>query len=48
MRYLLIIAVLFGGLSLAGLSACNTTKGFGEDVEDTGEWIQDKAEDAEE
>lgn len=28
-------------------SACNTTRGFGEDVEATGEAIEDSAEDAE-
>ena len=47
MRYLIVLALVVGGLSLSALSACNTTKGFGEDVEDSGEWIQDKAEDAE-
>jgi predicted small secreted protein len=26
------------------LSACETTKGLGKDVEDAGEWIQKKAE----
>jgi predicted small secreted protein len=34
------------GLAL-GLAACNTVKGAGEDVEDSGEWIQDQAEDDE-
>jgi entericidin B len=32
---------------IAGLGACNTTRGFGEDVEATGEAVQDAAQDAE-
>ncbi|HET6630286.1 MAG TPA: entericidin A/B family lipoprotein [Woeseiaceae bacterium] len=46
MKTLILLAwmlVLFGGLS-----ACNTTRGAGEDVEATGEGIQDAAEDVEE
>lgn len=30
-----------------GLAACNTVGGAGEDIEDSGEWIQDQAEDDE-
>lgn len=41
--YMLIL--IASGLSLA---ACNTTRGFGEDVEATGEAVQDVAENAEE
>ncbi len=38
-----IVAVLMiGGLGL-GLAACETAEGFGEDVEDAGEAIQDSA-----
>ena len=38
--------LLIAGVSLMGLSACSTTKGFGQDVQDTGEYIEEKAEDA--
>ncbi|MCC9624078.1 entericidin A/B family lipoprotein [Thalassospira sp. MA62] len=39
-----IFAVLMiSGMGL-GLAACETTEGFGEDVEDAGEAIQDSAE----
>lgn len=41
--YLLILSMF--GLSMA---ACNTTRGFGEDVEATGEAVQDVAENTEE
>jgi predicted small secreted protein len=34
------------GVLAAGLSGCNTSKGFGEDLESVGEDIQDEAEDA--
>ncbi len=30
-------------LMVLTLSACETMKGFGKDVEDAGEWVQDKA-----
>lgn len=33
--------------AMLGLSACNTTRGVGEDVEATGEGVQDVAEDTE-
>lgn len=36
---------LLMALFTLGLAACNTTAGFGEDVEATGENIQDAAED---
>ena len=46
MKTLLYMITVFAfGLSLA---ACNTTRGFGEDVEATGEAVQDVAENAEE
>lgn len=32
--------------SLGSLNACSTAEGFGQDVEDTGEYIEDKADDA--
>jgi predicted small secreted protein len=28
---------------LVGLTACETMKGLGKDVEDAGEWVQEKA-----
>jgi predicted small secreted protein len=40
----LILMLIFAG----ALSACNTTRGFGEDVAATGEGIQKVAEDTEE
>jgi predicted small secreted protein len=40
----LILILIFAG----ALSACNTTRGFGEDVAATGEGIQKVAEDTEE
>ncbi len=35
-------------LGLLGLAACNTTRGFGQDVEATGEAIEETAEDTQE
>ena len=43
MRNVVTISMLM--LALA-LGACSTAEGFGQDVEDTGEYIEDKAEDA--
>lgn len=43
MRNLLPISAIM--LALA-LGACSTAKGFGQDVEDTGEYIEEKADDA--
>jgi len=31
------------GLMVFTLSACETMKGLGKDVEDAGEWVQEKA-----
>lgn len=46
MKTILYMFILFAaGLSMA---ACNTTRGFGEDVEATGEAVQDVAENTEE
>jgi len=45
MKNLTLFWVLLAGFSL---SACNTTRGLGEDVEATGEGIQHVAEEAEE
>ena len=44
MKYLTLFWLLIAGVSL---SACNTTRGFGEDVEATGEGIQTAAEETE-
>ncbi|MEJ2256659.1 MAG: entericidin A/B family lipoprotein [Woeseiaceae bacterium] len=41
------IAVLLTALLGFGLGGCNTTQGFGEDVEAAGEAIEDTAEEAE-
>jgi len=40
--------MVIAGLLFAswGLAACNTTEGFGKDVENTGEAVQDAARDA--
>ncbi len=38
--------LLIVGISLACLSACSTAKGFGQDVQHTGEYIEEKADDA--
>ena len=35
-----------GAVSMTALSGCNTTKGFGEDLEAAGDAISDEAEDA--
>jgi predicted small secreted protein len=39
------LKLVFLLLGLLGLAACNTTKGFGQDVEATGDAIEDTAED---
>jgi len=38
-----LVLAMFG---LASLNACSTASGFGQDVEDTGEYIEEKADDA--
>lgn len=45
MKILSLIAVLMLSLGLAG---CNTTRGFGQDVEAVGDTIEDTAEEASE
>ena len=30
-----------------GLAACSTVEGAGQDIEDTGEWVEDKADESE-
>ena len=35
--------VLGMGMMVFTLSACETMKGLGKDVEDAGEWVQEKA-----
>jgi predicted small secreted protein len=42
------LALLFSalGLSATALTGCNTSEGFGEDVESVGEDIQDEADEA--
>jgi predicted small secreted protein len=42
MRKALIILTL--GFVVLTLSACETMKGFGKDMEDAGEWVQKKAQ----
>ena len=39
---------LFAALSLLGLAACETAEGFGQDVENTGEYIEEGAEEIDE
>ena len=41
-----IISLMFIAVMAAGVSACNTFKGFGQDVERGGEKVQDAATDA--
>jgi entericidin B len=41
MKKLLVILAL--GMMVFALSACETMKGLGKDVEDAGEWVQEKA-----
>ena len=41
MKKILIMMAL--GIMVATLPACETMKGLGKDVEDAGEWVQDKA-----
>lgn len=38
-----VLIVLAMGLLVFTLSACETMKGFGKDVEGAGEWVQEKA-----
>lgn len=45
MKNLILLAWM---VALFGLTACNTTRGVGEDVEATGEGVQETAEDVEE
>jgi predicted small secreted protein len=44
MQLALLVSAL--GLSATALTGCNTSEGFGEDVESVGEDIQDEAEEA--
>ncbi|MDH3998340.1 MAG: entericidin A/B family lipoprotein [Desulfuromonadales bacterium] len=39
-----LLFVLLLALATLNLSACETMKGLGKDVEDAGEWVQDKAQ----
>ena len=44
-----LFALLLAGFtlgSLGSLNACSTAKGFGQDVEDTGSYIEEKADEA--
>ena len=43
----LLVRVLSVSLAAVALAACNTTRGVGEDVEATGEAVQDAAQSAE-
>ncbi len=38
-----IVMMMLMGMMILGLSACETMKGLGKDVEDAGEWVQEKA-----
>lgn len=38
-----ILIVLVMGMVIFALSACETMKGLGKDVEGAGEWVQEKA-----
>ncbi len=38
-----VLIVLVMGIMILSLSACETIKGAGKDIEDGGEWIQRKA-----
>jgi len=40
----LVLALAVAGFSVAALSACNTVEGAGQDIENTGEAIQDSAD----
>ena len=42
MKKLLMILIM--GMMVVTLSACETMKGLGKDVEDAGEWVQEKAQ----
>lgn len=42
------LATILMLMFLTSLAACNTTRGFGEDVEATGEGVQNAAEEVEE
>jgi predicted small secreted protein len=39
-----LMVILSIGMMVLSLSACETMKGLGKDVEDAGEWVQEKAE----
>jgi len=39
-----ILVILALGIMVWTMSACETMKGLGKDVEDAGEWVQEKAE----
>ena len=39
-----ILIALIMGTIIFSLSACETMKGFGKDVEGAGEWVQEKAQ----
>lgn len=38
-----ILVALVIGVMVVTLTACETVKGFGKDMEDAGEWVQKKA-----
>jgi predicted small secreted protein len=45
-RIIMFATILFAAATPLALSGCNTTQGFGEDVEAAGEAIEDTANDA--
>lgn len=40
----IIATALMAGLLLLSLTACETMHGFGKDVENAGEWVQEKSQ----
>jgi predicted small secreted protein len=45
-RYIAVFWLIVLGMTSAGLAGCNTTAGVGRDIEATGDFIEDSAEDA--
>ena len=45
-QYIAVFWLIALGLSSAVLAGCNTTAGVGRDIEATGDFIEDSAEDA--
>ena len=45
-RYMAVFWLIVLSMASAGLAGCNTTAGVGRDIEATGDFIEDSAEDA--